>query len=240
MAFEAARALGARGYRIALTDLDGKRAVAAAGRLADEGVEAVGVGVDSRDRAGLEAFAADVVGTRGLDALVTAVGGSAGTPRWIDEIEPEHATAVIDLCAGTALHAAEVFRDALLRGEGGALFVSSTAARLGDRVGWSPVYAMGKGAVLGLVRYLACAPEWYGVRATAVCPGDVLTERTLEIFAEGGWTKEEQDVIRHRRNSLGRIAEPAEVGTIIADLVTNTFTSGAILDVCGGEFPAPV
>jgi 3-oxoacyl-[acyl-carrier protein] reductase len=239
MAFEAARALGERGYRVALTDIDGERAAAAAESLRDAGVDATGHGVDSRRRADLARFAAEVVGDEGLDVLVSAVGGSAGTPRWIEEIEPAHVDAVLELCVASALNAVEVFRDALLRASGGVLFVSSSAARIGDRVGWSPVYATGKGAVLGLARYMACAPEWYGVRTTALCPGDVLTERTREIFAGDGWTKAEQDVILHRRNSLGRIAEPAEVGRAIAALVTDTFASGTIIDLVGGEYATP-
>lgn len=239
MAFEAARALGERGYRVALTDLDGERADGAAATLREAGIDATGHSVDSRSRAELERFGAEVVGDGGLDVLVSAVGGSAGTPRWIEEIEPADVHAVLELCVASALNAAEVFRAALLRAGGGVLFVSSSAARIGDRVGWSPVYATGKGAVLGLARYMACAPEWYGVRTTALCPGDVLTERTLEIFAGDGWTKEEQDVILHRRNSLGRIAEPAEVGRAIAALVTDPFASGTILDLVGGEYATP-
>jgi NAD(P)-dependent dehydrogenase (short-subunit alcohol dehydrogenase family) len=239
MAFEAARTLGERGYRVALTDVDGERAAGAAESLRADGIDATGSGVDSRRRGELERFAADVVGDQDLDVLVSAVGGSAETPRWIEEIEPEHVSAVLQVCVASALNATEVFRPALMRAGGGVLFVSSSAARIGDRVGWSPVYAMGKGAVLGLVRYMACAPEWYGVRTTALCPGDVLTERTLEIFAGDGWSKAEQDVILHRRNSLGRIATPAEVGAAIAALVTNPFASGTILDLVGGEYATP-
>ena len=93
--------------------------------------------------------------------------------------------------------------------------------------------------MLGLARYMACAPAWFGVRTAAPSPGDVLTERTLEIFAEDGWTEYEQDVILHRRNSLGRIADPAELGRAIAALVTDPFASGSILDLVRGEYPTP-
>ena len=45
-------------------------------------------------------------------------------------------------------------------------------------------------------------------------------------------------MILHRRNSLGRIAEPAEVGRAIAALVTDTFASGTT-HLVGGEYATP-
>jgi NAD(P)-dependent dehydrogenase (short-subunit alcohol dehydrogenase family) len=240
MAFEAARILGAAGRPLVLADLEADRAAAAAASLRSEGLAAVGRGVDSRDGEAVRALAAEVSGQGPVEVVVTAVGGSAGTPRWIDAIGPDDVQAVIDLCVASALNAAEAFADALRASGGSLVFVSSSAARLGDRVGWSPVYAYGKGAVLGLARWIACDPAWFGVRANAVCPGDVLTERTLEIFADGGWTEEEQDVILHRRNSLGRIATPEELGRSIAAIALDTFANGVVLDASGGEYPTPV
>jgi NAD(P)-dependent dehydrogenase (short-subunit alcohol dehydrogenase family) len=175
----------------------------------------------------------------GVAAVVCVVGGSLGTPRWVDDIRPDHVKAVIDLCVGSALNAMGVFRQGLLRARGSILFVSSGAARIGDRLGWSPVYAFGKGAMLGMARYITCDPQWAGVRSVGICPGDVTTERTAEIHSSAILTPDEVEIVRVARNSLGRMATPAEVGEAIAQLVMNAFASGSILDLNGGEYPTP-
>jgi 3-oxoacyl-[acyl-carrier protein] reductase len=145
---------------------------------------------------------------------------------------------VMELCVGSALNTIDAFRDALAPGSG-VVLVSSSAARLGDRLGWSPVYAFAKGAVLGLARHLACELEWAGIRFVAVCPGDVETERTGEIHTSGILSPDEVELVRVARNGLGRMATPQEMGRCIADLVDSTFVSGAILDANGAEFPTP-
>jgi NAD(P)-dependent dehydrogenase (short-subunit alcohol dehydrogenase family) len=170
--------------------------------------------------------------------LVSVVGGSLGTPRWVEEVHPADIADVMRLSVGSALNALGAFRPRLGPGSS-VVLVSSSAARLGDRLGWSPVYAFGKGAILGMIRFLACDPSWAGIRVNAICPGDVETERTGEIHGSGILSHEEVELVRDSRNALGRMATPQEMGTAIAQLAMNTFTSGAILDVNGGEWPTP-
>jgi NAD(P)-dependent dehydrogenase (short-subunit alcohol dehydrogenase family) len=239
-ALEAARSLATSGYDIVITDVDPGHLRQGQASLEASGLSSRGFVVDARDREAMTEFAGKVVqGNRGVDVLVCVVGGSLGTPRWVDQVSEADSQAVIELCVGSALNALAVFRDGLVRARGSVVFVSSGAARIGDRLGWSPVYAFGKGAMLGMARYIACDPEWGGVRSTAICPGDVATERTEEIHTSGIFTAEEADIVRKVRNTLGRMATPAEIGQAIAQLATGTFASGAILDINGGEYPTP-
>ena len=237
---EAARSLGKRGYQIFLTDIEATTLAEGAERLRGDGIEAHTVVVDARDAEAMRDFAAEAMEQADVEIVVSVVGGSLGTPRWVEEISADHSDAVVDLCAGSALIAMQAFRDTLIRQQGAAVLVSSSAARLGDRLGWSPVYAFGKAAVLGLTRYLAADPSWAGVRVSAICPGDVQTERTGEIHTSGILLAHEVEVVHGARNGLGRMATPEEVGGAIAQLATNGFASGTILDLNGGEWPTPV
>jgi NAD(P)-dependent dehydrogenase (short-subunit alcohol dehydrogenase family) len=237
---EAARCLGRKGYRIFITDIDQANLAEGAERLRSDGIESNTVVVDARDAAAMHSFAAHVDAEARVEIVVSIVGGSLGTPRWIEEISAEQSDAVVSLCAGSALIAMEVFAETLIRNQGAAVLVSSSAARLGDRLGWSPVYAFGKAAVLGLTRYLAADPAWAGVRVSAICPGDVRTERTGEIHTSGILLPQEVEIVHGARNGLGRMATPEEVGASIAQLATNGFASGTILDLNGGEWPTPV
>jgi NAD(P)-dependent dehydrogenase (short-subunit alcohol dehydrogenase family) len=238
--FEAARELGRRGHRIFLTDIDEQHLSAGAEELRGEGIDCDSAVVDARDAAAMSDFAASVSKSATVSVVVSVVGGSLGTPRWVEEVRPEHSDAVVDLCIGSALIAASGFGDALISSQGSFVLVSSSAARIGDRLGWSPAYAFGKAAVLGLTRYLACDPRWAGVTVNSICPGDVETERTGEIHTSGILQPHEVEIVHGARNGLGRMATPREVGTAIADLATYAFASGTILDLNGGEWPTPV
>ena len=237
---EAARALGRDGYQIVLTDIDQENLADGAELLRADGVQCRAEVVDARDPEAMRTLARETDEQGEVGVVVSVVGGSLGTPRWVEEIAVGDSDAVVDLCAGSALIAMDVFADALIRNQGAAVLVSSSAARLGDRLGWSPVYAFGKAAVLGLCRYLAANPDWAGVRVSAICPGDVGTERTGEIHTSGILLAHEVEIVHGARNGLGRMATPVEVGGAIAQLATNGFASGTILDLNGGEWPTPV
>jgi NAD(P)-dependent dehydrogenase (short-subunit alcohol dehydrogenase family) len=237
---EAARSLGRKGYQVHITDIDQANLAEGAERLRSEGIESNTAVVDAQDAEAMRHYAADIDTKARVEIVVSVVGGSLGTPRWIEEISPEQSDAVVNLCIGSALIAMDVFAEPLIRHQGAAVLVSSSAARLGDRLGWSPVYAFGKAAVLGLTRYLAADPAWAGVRVSAICPGDVRTERTGEIHTSGILLPHEVEIVHGARNGLGRMATPEEVGGAIAYLATNRFASGTILDLNGGEWPTPV
>lgn len=233
---EAARLLGNAGHSVVLTDVDSEHLELGARSLRADGISCRVEVVDSRDRGALTGLAGSLEGQ--VDVLVSVVGGSLGTPRWVNEVSAADIAAVSELCVGSAVNALDAFRPRLGPGSS-VVLVSSSAARLGDRLGWSPVYAFGKGAVLGIVRFLACDPSWAGIRVSAVCPGDVETERTGEIHGSGILSAGEVEIVLESRNALGRMATAQEMGTSIAQLALNTFVSGAILDANGGEWPTP-
>jgi len=116
-------------------------------------------------------------------------------------------------------------------GKGGAIVnVSSGAARLGSPEEYVD-YAASKGAIdtmtIGLSKEVAAE----GIRVNAVRPGLIVTD----IHAAGG----EPGRVARMQSSvpMGRGGMPDEVATAILWLLSDeaSFTTGAIIDVCGGR-----
>jgi len=132
------------------------------------------------------------------------------------------------------LGVAGLCREAVVRmarsrgGAGGSIVnVSSQVAAFGgaDLAG----YAASKGAVNALTLSLAreCGPE--GIRVNAVSPG--------LIVAEDGGQGDERQRAQVVQIPLGRLGEPADVGEVIAWLVSPraAFVTGTIIPVHGGR-----
>jgi NAD(P)-dependent dehydrogenase (short-subunit alcohol dehydrogenase family) len=99
-----------------------------------------------------------------------------------------------------------------------------------------PVYDMCKGGVEALTRYLAVEYGPLGIRANAVAPGAVRTA-AVEAFIAGS---ADPARIRWESENLapsGRMAEPTEVGAVIAFLMGSAASaiSGQVVAVDGGS-----
>jgi NAD(P)-dependent dehydrogenase (short-subunit alcohol dehydrogenase family) len=96
---------------------------------------------------------------------------------------------------------------------------------------WIPAYCASKAGLLGLTRSMAAQLGPEGIRVNAVCPGFVVTpmlQQALDI-----------DEIRigfEQAAPLGRMAQPREVATVVAFLMSDdaSFVTGAEIVVDGG------
>jgi 3-oxoacyl-[acyl-carrier protein] reductase len=128
------------------------------------------------------------------------------------------------------------------RGWGRVVNVSSTS---GKRPSASmPEYSVAKAALLSLSRLYADANAGDGVLVNAVCPGPTKSEMWM---AEGGLLDQSQaasgaasrdaalDAAGAQR-PIGRLAEPAEIGAVIAFLCSDqaSYVAGAAWSVDGG------
>jgi NAD(P)-dependent dehydrogenase (short-subunit alcohol dehydrogenase family) len=225
-----ARALAAVGRPVALWDLDATRAAGAAAAIAEEfGVPALGLAVDVRDLAAIEAGArqtladlpdvgglfhcAGVVDVTGLDGLTEAI--------WNDGIAV-HLRALPFLV--------KAFLPALAARRGSAIVaMASINATLGNAV--NPVYTAGKGGVLSLVRSLADRLARDGIRINAIAPGQIMTPMmrpSVEALPQGWFEK---------RILLERLGEPEEVGRVVRFLLSDeaSYITAAEVVIDGGN-----
>lgn len=198
----------------------------------------MGAIVDVRSRESVTSGVAEVVAEfGGIDILIAAAGGSLGTPRDIDDIEPEHLDLVIDVnIKGTFNCAQAVVRFMKARGGGAIVNFSSIGGRSTSPVTGIP-YAAAKAGVLGLTRRLAREVGPDGIRVNAVAPGLFLTGRLQGMF-DAMADKDRNEVLDsiplHRMPELRECVEPV----LFLASEESSYITGAVLDVNGGRFMA--
>jgi NAD(P)-dependent dehydrogenase (short-subunit alcohol dehydrogenase family) len=96
-------------------------------------------------------------------------------------------------------------------------------------------YAAAKSGLLGLTRSLALDYGPYGIRVNVVCPGFTRT-RLVQESIDRGEDKEAAERAMVAGVALGRIAEPAEVATVVRFFASqeSSYVTGASLLVDGG------
>jgi NAD(P)-dependent dehydrogenase (short-subunit alcohol dehydrogenase family) len=92
-----------------------------------------------------------------------------------------------------------------------------------------------------LTKCLAVEYAAYGIRANAICPGQILTDMNMRRFErEGkalGITAEEAMSKTLSTVPMGRIGMPEEVGQVAAFLVSeqSSYMTGQAINVTGGQ-----
>ena len=230
-------ALADEGARVAIFDTNPDAIDRALDELArPESV--MGAIVDVRSRESVTSGVAEVVAAfGGIDILIAAAGGSLGTPRDIDDIEPEHLDLVIDVnIKGTFNCAQAVVRFMKARGGGAIVNFSSIGGRSTSPVTGIP-YAAAKAGVLGLTRRLAREVGPDGIRVNAIAPGLFLTGRLQGMF-DAMADKDRNEVLDsiplHRMPELRECVEPV----LFLASEESSYITGAVLDVNGGRFMA--
>ena len=234
---EITAALVEEGARVAIFDTNPDAIDRALDELAQPD-SVMGAIVDVRSRESVTSGVAEVVAAfGGIDILIAAAGGSLGTPRDIDDIEPEHLDLVIDVnIKGTFNCAQAVVPFMKARGGGAIVNFSSIGGRSTSPVTGIP-YAAAKAGVLGLTRRLAREVGPDGIRVNAIAPGLFLTGRLQGMF-DAMADKDRNEVLDsiplHRMPELRECVEPV----LFLASEESSYITGAVLDVNGGRFMA--
>ncbi len=225
-----AERFAADGAQVVVADLDVARAEATADSILASGGLAIAIRTDVTVPGDAEALAAAVVARFGrIDALVNNAGILRSTRA--ADVTPDEWHLVVDvnltgafLCARAAYPA---LRDS---GHGRIVNVASMAGRATSTLG-GVHYTTAKAGVLGLTRHLA--REWArdGITVNAISPGIVDTPMVRDSTDAERMAKVLDSI------PLGRLAEPAEIASLVTFLASDeaAYITGANVDIHGGE-----
>jgi NAD(P)-dependent dehydrogenase (short-subunit alcohol dehydrogenase family) len=171
-----AQACAVAGMKVAIGDLDAAECKRAAGQLA---TEAIGDGLDVRDRDAFAAFLDEVERQLGaLDVLINNAGVFSGG-RFTDQ-DPAAIERLLAVNLHGVIHGSQLaLRRFVARGEGHLVNVASNAGLA--TAPYMAVYCATKHGTVGLTRSIRQELRGSGVRTTVVCPGLIQT-RMAEGF----------------------------------------------------------
>ena len=218
--------LAADGARVALLDLDGAAADAAAKKV---GGGAIALRADVTEAADVDAAVHRVVDAWGrLDILVNNAGITGRSfPIW--ELSDEDWRRVIDadltsvfLCCRAAV------KVMLGQGSGRIINIASIAGKEGNPT--LVPYSAAKAGVIGLTKALAKEVCTRGILVHAIAPAVIGTELLQQM------EKSTVDLLVSKI-PMGRVGRPEEVAALAAWLASDdcSFTTGAVHDLSGGR-----
>jgi NAD(P)-dependent dehydrogenase (short-subunit alcohol dehydrogenase family) len=193
---------------------------------------------DVADETRVEAIVGQLVARTGrLDVLVN--NAAIQSEARLRDHTTEDFRAIVDTnLLGTFVCSRAALGPMLAQGTGVIVNLSSILGLTGDAL--LPVYAMTKAGILGLTRSTAAAYASAGIRAVAICPGDVDTELNQAYFA----SQPDPTAFRariEREYPMRRIARPDEVARVAVFVASDdaSFVNGSHVLVDGGLLARP-
>ena len=225
--FATARLFAAHGAKVAILDLDGKAAAAAAAEL---GPDHRGFACDVADPAACRAAAEQTLAAFGqVDALINNAGITQ--PVKTMEITPADLQRILEVNLNGVLYLSQAFIPHMReRRQGAIACMSSVSAQRGGGIFGGPHYSAAKAGVLGLAKAMARELGPDGIRVNCVTPGLIQTDIT------GGKLTDEMRREIIKGIPLGRLGNAEDVAGIYLFLASDlsAYVTGAVIDVNGG------
>ncbi len=231
--FAAAQCMARLGASVMVVDVSVKDGEAAVARLKETTPDIGFVAADISKTADVEnAVQAAVRRFGGVDVLVNNAGiQTFGDPVTTTE-EIWDRTMNVNL-KGQWLMSKYAIAEMLKRGKGSIVNVSSVQGLASQRN--VVAYSTSKHAMIGLTRSMAVDLASRQIRVNCVCPGAVDTPMVQSIIALDKQPEHLRSVL-NKMHPLGRMAQPSEIGEVIAFLASDraSFMTGSIVTVDGG------
>ena len=226
------------GRGIATRFLESGCEVVICGRNPPESLPAVGdrlasfVAGDVRDVEQIDKIVAAVVERHGrLDVLVNNAGGSP--PADAATVSPRFSASIIQLNLIAPLWLAQRANAVMQRQDAGGTIINIASVSGVRPSPGTAAYGAAKAGLINLTQSLAV--EWAPkVRVVAVTPGPVRTEQAALHYGDADSVARVESTI-----PLGRMADPREVGHVVAFLASDlaSYVSGAVVACHGGGEP---
>lgn len=215
--FASARALVARGHRVAIGARRANDPDLQARVRAELGADALIAGVDVADRASVDGFVDRVRKELGAPTILINAAGiyreaflhNHAEEAWTDQID-------INLTGAFRMIRA-VFPDMIAAGRGRIANIASTAGTRGER-GYA-AYCASKAGVIGLSKATAVEGAPHGISCIAISPTWVETPMMASAFdriaEERGISLVEARAVLAASNPQGRIVQPEEIAAMV-------------------------
>lgn len=227
-----ARLFAAEGARVVVAEIDAALGEASA-REAGAGARFVRTDVtDEESVKQMVRQAKDAFGR--IDVLLNCAGGSLREDSPVTEVDPSVWDRTINLdMKGPFLCCRHVIPVMVEQGKGSVVNFSSVVALRGNHI--AHVYVLAKGALISFTQALAGAYSAKGIRANAICPGIVLTERVRSRFTGGNQIRFGgiDDVAGRYPFAIGQPEDIANVALFLAS-DESRMVNGAAIPAEGG------
>jgi NAD(P)-dependent dehydrogenase (short-subunit alcohol dehydrogenase family) len=176
-----------------------------------------------------------------LDAMMNCAGGSLQEDAPVHEMDPDVWQRTIAL---NLLHPFLCCRHGIphmIRAGGGSII--NLSSHLGLMGSEKPAYAAAKGGIVAFTRTLAAQYVDYGIRANAIAPGTVRTERSIKRWENREWMLAENPSPAARARMAKQklypfsVGEPADIAAIAVFLASDDsrMITGATIPADGGR-----
>ncbi len=223
----------ADGYRVAILDLNGTAAEAAAAELKGKGEAALPVEVDVADRSSVDAAFAKVRAELGpVEILVTSAGVESFDA--LLDITPEKWDRIVAVnLTGTFSCVQACVADMIAAGWGRIVTISSSSAQSGAPN--MAHYVASKGGVIALTKALAVDLSRQGITVNTIPPSLVDTPMARQAEAAGDFPG--VDVVGPMV-PLGRAGTPADIAAACSFLCaeSGSYITGQVIGVNGGMY----
>ena len=207
------------GARVAIADINAEAGRAAEAEVRRAGGEALYLETDvTQDESVKRAIDATVARFGRLDALMNCAGGSLQEDVPVHEMDLAVWQRTIAL---NLLHPFLVCRHGIphmMRAGGGSIV--NVTSHLGLMGSVKPAYAATKGGIISFTKTLAAQYVEHRIRANAIAPGSVRTERQIKRYENKDWMQAEKPGAAARERMIAQklypysVSEPSDIAAI--------------------------